>query len=141
MWKDHWCMSFNASKCSSISITRKTKKIVHNYTIHNQVLNRVSCATSLGVELSSNLTSAAHIAKTAAKGNRQLDFLKRNLPINCAKVKETAYKGLVRPIMEYCAPVWDTPPPHARAPCGKVQTPARDGATTCSAFHAGTAPL
>ena len=109
MWEDHWCMSFNASKCSSISITRKTKKIVHNYTLHNQVLDRVSCATYLGVELSSNLTWAAHIDKTTAKGNRQLGFLKRNLPINCAKVKETAYKGLVRPIMEYCAPVWDTP--------------------------------
>ena len=41
----------------------------------------------------SNLTWAAHIDKTTAKGNRQLGFLKRNLPINCAKVKETAYKG------------------------------------------------
>ena len=109
MWEDHWCMSFNANKCSSISITRKTKKIVHNYTLHNQVLDRVSCATYLGVELSSSLTWAAHIDKTTAKGNRQLGFLKRNLPINCARVKETAYKGLVRPIMEYCAPVWDTP--------------------------------
>ena len=109
MWEDHWCMSFNASKCSSISITRKTNKIVHNYTLHNQVLDRVSCATYLGVELSSNLTWAAHIDKTTAKGNRQVGFLKRNLPINCAKGKETAYKGLVGPIMEYCAPVWDTP--------------------------------
>ena len=128
-------MSFSASKCSSISITRKTKKIVHNYTFHNQVLDRVSCATYLGMELSSNLTWAAHIDKTTAKGNRQLGFLKRNLPINCAKVKETTYKGLVRPIMEYCAPVWDTS--HVE----KVQTPARDGATMCSTFHAGTVPL
>ena len=82
MWEDHWCMSFNANKCSLISITRKTKKIVHNYTLHNQVLDRVSCATYLGVELSSNLTWAAHIDETTAKGNRQLGFLKRNRPIN-----------------------------------------------------------
>ena len=69
----------------------------------------MSCATYLGVELSSNLTWAAHTDKTTAKGYRQLGFLKKNLSINCAIVKETAYKGLVRPIMEYCALVWDTP--------------------------------
>ena len=26
MWEDHGCMSFNANKCSSISITRKANK-------------------------------------------------------------------------------------------------------------------
>ena len=106
-WERQWCMSFNAAKCSSISITRKQKKVLHQYSLHNQILERVDSATYLGVELSSNLTWANHINKTCHKANRQLAFLRRNLPINRTHVKETAYKGLVRPILEYCSPVWD----------------------------------
>ena len=106
-WERQWCMSFNAAKCSSIAITRKQKKVLHQYSLHNQILERVDSATYLGVELSSNLTWANHINKTCHKANRQLAFLRRNLPINRTHVKETAYKGLVRPILEYCSPVWD----------------------------------
>ena len=34
-------------------------------------------------------------------------FLRRNLSPCPQDVKETAYKGLVRPILEYASPVWD----------------------------------
>ena len=44
-----------------------------------------------------------------SKANRTLGFLRRNL-FSCSKnedVKETAYKTLVRPILEYGSTVWD----------------------------------
>ena len=100
-------MSFNADKCSTIAIGRKKNKIKYPYTLHHQVLERVDSATYLGVELSADLSWARHMNKTTAKANRQLAFLKRNIPIQNQKLKETAYKGIVRPILEYCAPVWD----------------------------------
>ena len=59
------------------------------------------------MELSTDLTWSKHINKVTSKANRQLSFIRRNLQINNTKVKETAYKGLVRPILEYCASVWD----------------------------------
>ena len=40
------------------------------------------------------------------KANRQLAFLKRNIPIQNQRLKEVAYKGL-RPVLEYCSLVWD----------------------------------
>ena len=107
LWEDSWCMSFNADKCSTIAIARKKKKLNFPYTLHHQVLERVDSATYLGVELSNDLTWARHINKTAMKANRQLAFLKRNIPIQNQKLKEVAYKGLVRPVLEYCSPVWD----------------------------------
>ena len=36
-----------------------------------------------------------------------LGFIHRNLLIHNSHVKEIAYKGLVRPILEYCSTVWD----------------------------------
>ena len=100
-------MNFNADKCSAISIGRKKRKLSYPYTLHQQVLKRVDSATYLGVELSKDLTWAHHMNKTTMKANRQLGFLRRNIPIRNQNLKEIAYKGIVRPILEYCAPVWD----------------------------------
>ena len=100
-------MSFNADKCNSISITRKKKKIQHNYSLHNQNLEQVKDTRYLGVDLASDLSWKSHIERTCSKANGQLAFLRRNLQIQNTRVKETAYKGLVRPITVYCCTVWD----------------------------------
>ena len=91
-WENKWCMSFNAVKCNAITITRKRQKIVKDYKLHNQTLERVSSATYLGVELSSDLTWSTHINKTCSKANKHLAFICRNLKINNRTIKETAYK-------------------------------------------------
>ena len=100
-------MSFNADKCNSISITRKKKKIQHSYSRHNQNLEQVKDTRYLGVDLASDLSWKNHIERTCTNANRQLAFLRRNLQIQNTRVKETAYKGLVRPVTEYCCTVWD----------------------------------
>ena len=97
----------NADKCNSISITRKKKKIQHSYSLHNQNLEQVKDTRYLGVDLASDLSWKNHIQRTCSKANRQLAFLRRNLQIQNTRVKETAYKGLVRPVTEYCCTVWD----------------------------------
>ena len=52
-------------------------------------------------------THLEHIFFSYAKANRTLGFLRRDL-YQCPKdVKETAYKGLVRSILEYDSCVWD----------------------------------
>ena len=106
-WEDTWKMSFNASKCNTISITRKKNKIQNDYSLHRQTLERVPSTTYLGIELKSDLTWKNHIDRTCAKANQQLAFLRRNLQIQNTKVKESAYKGLIRPITDYCATIWD----------------------------------
>ena len=50
-WERQWCMSFNTAKFSSIAITRKQKNVLHQYSLHNLILERVDRATYLGVEL------------------------------------------------------------------------------------------
>jgi hypothetical protein len=104
-------MSFNASKCNSITITRKKKKIEFPYHLHGQKLEHVNSTTYLGVELPSDLSWKPHIQKTCKKANKSLSFLRRNLKISNPEIKETAYKGLVRPITEYSCSVWD---PHQK---------------------------
>ena len=74
-WEHKLCMQFNATKCSSIPITRKRNKQLSQYTLHNQPLEQVNSATYLGVELSSDLTWAKHRNKACNKANRNLGFI------------------------------------------------------------------
>ena len=48
-----------------------------------------------------------HINKITTKANKTLGFLRRNLKIRSKAIKETAYKALVRPVLEYAAAIWD----------------------------------
>ena len=100
-------MEFNPSKCNAINITRKKKKLHYDYTLHHKVLDNVTSTKYLGVHLSSDLSWRNHINHATSKANQQLAFIRRNLQINNMKIKEAAYKGLVRPVTEYCAPIWD----------------------------------
>ena len=44
---------------------------------------------------------------TAAKASKTLGFLRRNLSECTKEAKETAYKALMRPTLEYDSPAWD----------------------------------
>ena len=48
-----------------------------------------------------------HVSNICTKANRTLGFLRRNLYSCPQEVKEAAYKGLVRPVLEYSGSVWD----------------------------------
>ena len=61
----------------------------------------------LGVTITNDLKWNTHVSNICTKANRTLGFLRRNLAACPLDVKESAYKGLVRPILEYCSSVWD----------------------------------
>ena len=106
-WEHKWCMTFNLAKCNSMTVNRKNNKIYHIYKLHNEELDRVNSATYLGLELTENLSWNRHIENSCNKATKTLSFLQRNLKVNNVNAKETAYKGLVRPTLEYCCAVWD----------------------------------
>ena len=64
------------------------------YTLHSQVLEVVTSAKYLGVDISSGLSWNPHIDRITGKTKNQ-------------KVRETAYNTLIRPQLEYAAPVWN----------------------------------
>ena len=89
-----------------MKITNK-KTLEFDYKMNDSSLTPVNHHPYLGVELDSNLNWNQHINNITMKGTRALNFLKRNLH-NCPpSIKEKAYTTLVRPCIEYCAPIWD----------------------------------
>ena len=71
-------MKFNASKCYVLRITNKKKPVLHNYTMHDQVLENVDQNPYLGVQFTNTLKWDTHINNILAKANKSLGFLRRN---------------------------------------------------------------
>ena len=63
----------------------------------------------LGVTITSDLRWNTHVSNVCTKVNRTLGFLRRNFYSCPQEVKEAAYKGLVRPVLDYGSSVRDPP--------------------------------
>ena len=124
-WSYKWQMSFNVSKCKSLSITRKRNPYLHQYTLNGQELESVKSHPYLGVELTQSLNWNNHINNITTKANRSLGFIKRNLKRCPEQIKDQAYKSLVRPHVEYASSVWS---PHQKYQVDKLEKVQRKAA-------------
>ena len=101
-WARSWGMRFQPVKCNIMQITRKRiKKINVSNSLEGTVLENVETIKYLGVTITNDLKWNIHVSNICTKANRTLGFLRRNLAACPLDVKESAYKGLVRPILEY----------------------------------------
>ena len=105
-WARTLGMRFQAVSCNVIQITRKRTnkikfKIEASYTLEGIVLENVDSIKYLGITITHDLRWNTHISNMCTKANRTLGFLRRNLYQCPQDVKEAAYKGIVRPILEY----------------------------------------
>ena len=106
-WEMEWLMSFNTDKCEVIRVTNKKKPTIFKYMLHGVSLKETDSAKYLGVNISRDLSWGKHIDQITTKTNNSLNFIKRNIRTNNVKLKESAYKTYVRPLVEYAASVWD----------------------------------
>ena len=109
-WARSWGMRFQPIKCNMMQISRKAKNIDFRYKLEGTDLSLVDSVKYLGVHITKDLSWNKHVNAICTKANRTLGLLRRNLSKCPSEVKMQAYKGLVRPILEYACPIWD---PHA----------------------------
>ena len=77
------------------------------YTLDGQIFAEETNTKYLWVTIVDNMAWNTHIKQTAAKGNKKLGFLKRNLKSNNPVIKLCTYKTLDRPTLKYYSTVWD----------------------------------
>ena len=80
--------------------------IQFRYTLHQQTLEQVQSAKNLGLTITDNLDRGQHISEITCKATKTLGFLRRSLALTPRHTKAVAYKTLVRPQLEYAAPIW-----------------------------------
>ena len=107
-WARKWGMGFQPVKCNMMQLTNKrTSKIQASYKLEGTVLENVESIKYLEVTITKDLKWNTHISNVCTKANRTFFFFRRNL-FSCPQdVREAAYRGLVRPILDYGSSVWD----------------------------------
>ena len=96
------------------------------------ILSRVTSAKYLGVTITEDLRWDSHINDICAKANRTLGFLRRNIKIGSAAIKQQAYFTLVRPLVEYASTVWN---PHTDKNIRKLEMVQRRAARYVTNRH------
>jgi hypothetical protein len=135
-WTDTWQMSFNASKCQLLTITRRTKPNLLNYSVDNKTIERTTSAKYFGVTISSDLSWNQHIANIRSKACSTLGIIRRNLGPCSKAVKLKAYQTLVRPQLEYAAAAWN---PHTDKNTYSLESVQRQAARyICSVYDRTT---
>ena len=107
-WENTWDMEFHPSKCSQITFSRKRQPSDQPLHLHDTLIPKTESIKYLGVTLDTKNNWNMHVNNTAARGNSTLGFIKRNVLTTSENVKATAYKQLVRPVLEYASAAWDS---------------------------------
>lgn len=110
-WCVKWQMSINLDKTVCMTITHKRQPLEYVYMLHGKALSRVSEFRYLGLTITSNLSWTPHVSNIIGKANKRLGYIRRSLKLASSETKLTAYKMLIRPLLEYACEVWD---PHVK---------------------------
>ena len=131
-WEADWQMKFIVGKCHSTRVTRHQhdKQILFHYSPHNQTLENVQSAKYLGIKITDNINNwGQHVSEISSKAAKTLGFLRGSLAFAPRSTKEVAYKTLVRPKLEYTAPIWST---HSKLQINQIEKVQRTAARwTC----------
>ena len=101
-----------------MSITNKKSPLTFTYRIDNTPLDWVSSFKYLGVLVDNKLKWTEHTNQVSSKATKILNLLRRNLHHSSRAAKTRTYMALVRPILEYAAPVWS---PHQKLQTTKLE--------------------
>ena len=86
-----------------------TKQNLHpNLQLHmsNQLIDRVTSITFLGIHISSKLSWNIHIDTICKKARKIIGLIHRNFHLASQNLRRAFYISLVRPILEYGSSVW-----------------------------------
>ena len=81
-------------KCNIMRVSRSRKPLQHFYSLGSEILQEISDAKYLGIQIDNKLDWNKHISTVAARGQSKLAFLNRNLRGCPKKLRDTAYISL-----------------------------------------------
>ena len=83
-------MKFNVAKCHCMRVTRhyEYKRILHDYTLHQQTSENLQSPKFLGITLTENMNLGQHISDNSSTATKTLGFLCRNLAFAPRNTKE-----------------------------------------------------
>ena len=113
-------MSLNVEKCHVMTFSKSKNKCIYDYFLKNQLLNRVSSVSDLGVVFSIDMTFNNHIDAIDNKAYSMLGFIKRNTrDFHDSLTFKSLYTSFVRAKIEYASVIWS---PYYDIHCNRLES-------------------
>lgn len=102
-WSLKWQLPFNIGKCKCMHYGNSVESV---YTMNDNEIEAVVSERDLGVMFDDKLKFSDHIRNIVSKANSRVGIIKRNFSNLSPDILLPLYKGLVRPLLEYCSIIW-----------------------------------
>ncbi len=106
-WSEQWRVTFNAEKTVYMIVTNRVNVVYPNLYLHGRQLTRVHQHKHLGMVLHSSMKWGAHIDSILNKAFSRLNGIRRISRVVSRVVRESLYKALVLPVVEYGSILYD----------------------------------
>ena len=83
-----------------------SEEVQYQYNMEGKILSNTVCEKDLGVYFDKSLNFDKHINTIINKANRNLGVIRRTFDYMDKSIFCHIFKGLIRPHLEYAAPVW-----------------------------------
>lgn len=103
-WAETWQLSLASSKCSVLHLGRNNPHM--NYLINEETLNANTSVKDLGIQMTFDGKFSKHIKTVVTNAHLRLSQIFKIFRSNNPNLLLKAYIAYVRPILEYCSPVW-----------------------------------
>jgi len=105
-WAKIWQLNLSINKCHHMRITLSTAVITNVFLLNNNVLDTCKNCRDLGINVDSHLTFSLHVNTVATRAHlRSCQILRCFLSRDRVSLTK-AFVTYVRPLLEYCSPVW-----------------------------------
>jgi hypothetical protein len=105
--------------CSVIHFARRNPS--HDYYVNKSLLASTVFIKDLGIMLDSNLSFNQHVDFVVSKAQRLLGYVFRTFRSRNPETLIPVYKSLIRPMLEYATPIWNSPAVHHISILERVQ--------------------
>ena len=106
-WFETWQLKVSLKKCHVLQPSFSSRLSYWQYAINGENLDPVDSVRDLGVTFSKNLKPHAHINHICRSSLNKLKLLFRCFHSRNIGFLLKLYKTFVRPLLEYCTPVWN----------------------------------
>jgi len=103
-WANVWQLTVSISKCSVLHIGPNNDS--HDYMLNSCLLPNLTAIDDLGVYIDKNLRFSDHYACIVAKAHQRASLILRCFRTRDPQILYKAFVTYVRPLIEYCSPVW-----------------------------------
>jgi len=120
-WADKWQMKIAFNKCTVHRISNRDSHINQNpgYTIGGQILGQSNETRDLGIIIDNKLNFNSHVSAVAHKAHVRASLILRTFVSRDIDILTKAFTTYVRPILEYCTPLWS---PHTACNINKIES-------------------